>query len=206
MPARSQTVPWRLQSNKADGAEGRSNPIEAWEESPLLAHFVSSPQRSGTSAVRENLTFGCQGQYRHLLRNQDPKRSLGPGQKAAACRPLGPHPQRPRAPHDRNVLSSPWLMDCLYPNSTQDRGNIHTAACRNSRELPRLHRRQRHPRLRPRHGPLAACRSAIACEHDQAHSATLNLNLPGCGRHMQRFHHTLSALQAVAARGITHFS
>ena len=37
MQARSQTVPWRLQSNKADGAERCSNPIEARKESPLLA-------------------------------------------------------------------------------------------------------------------------------------------------------------------------
>ena len=59
-------------------------------------------------------------------------------------------------------------------------------------------------RFLTRSGPLAACRSAIICEHHQAHSATLKLSR--CGGHMERFHHTFSALQAVAARGITQFS
>jgi len=50
----TQTVPWRLLSNKADGAEERSNPIEAREESPLLTDFVEkAPSRE---AAKNSLT------------------------------------------------------------------------------------------------------------------------------------------------------
>ena len=55
MPARSQTVPWRLQSNKADGAEGCSNPIEAAgsnvEAAAQLFSLLAGPSTAACAAA-----------------------------------------------------------------------------------------------------------------------------------------------------------